>query len=82
MLDSEYKVLDFIWHSLRCYSPMYASLGMVTRIIVDELQECECTATITDDKHRDYRTIDVDNHQYRILRGADKFSPYDVKIVK
>jgi len=81
MLDNMYKVQDFIWHSLRDYSPMYASLGVVTGIIVGELEECGCRVTILDAQHRDFRIIEVDNHEYRIIRGKDKFSPYDVRII-
>ena len=81
MLDNMYKVQSFIWHVIRCYSPMYASLGLVTGIVVDELEEAGCRVTITDAQHRDFRIIDVDNHEYRIVRGKDKFSPYDVRII-
>ena len=81
MLDNMYKVQDFIWHTLRCYSPMYASLGVVTGIVVGELEEAGCRATITDAQHRDYRIIEVNDHEYRIVRGKDKFSPYDVRII-
>ena len=81
MLDNMYKIQDFIFRVIRSYSPMYASLGMVTGIVVGELEECGCRATITDAQHRDYRIIEVDNHEYRIVRGKDRFSPYDVRII-
>ena len=81
MLDNMYKICDFIWRSLRCHSPMYATLGMVTCIVVGELEECGCHVTILDAQHRDYRIIEVDGHEYRIIRGKDKFSPYDVRII-
>ena len=81
MLDNMYKVGDFIWHTLRDYSHMYASLGLVTGIVVGALEECGCRASIVDAQHRDYRIIEVDNHEYRIMRGKDRFSPYDVRII-
>ena len=81
MLDNMYKVHGFIWHVLRSYSPMYASLGLVTGIVVGELEEAGCHVTILDAQHRDYRIIEVDGHEYRIFRGKDKFSPYDARII-
>ena len=81
MLDNMYKVKDFIWRSLRCHDPMYATLGMVTCIVAGELEEAGCRVTITDAQHQDYRIIEVDDHEYRIVRGKDKFSPYDVRII-
>ena len=81
MTKNMYKIQDFIWRTLRNYSPMYASLGLVTGIVVSDLKECKCSVTVIDDTHSDYRTIEVDGHLYRIVRGKDKFSTYDVHII-
>ena len=81
MLDNMYKINDFIWHVIRCYTPMTTSLGLVTGIVVSELEECGCHVTILDAQHRDFRIIEVDGHEYRIIRGKDKVSPYDVRII-
>ena len=81
MLDNMYKVHGFMWHVLRCYTPMTTSLGLATCIVVGELEEEGCRVTITDAQHRDFRIIEVNDHEYRIFRGKDKFSPYDVRII-
>ena len=83
MLDNMYKVKDFIWRSLRIHGfcPAFTSIGLATCIVVGELEEAGCRVTITDAQHRDFRIIEVDNHEYRIVRGKDKFSTYDVRII-
>lgn len=81
MLDNMYKVGDFIWHTLRDYSPMYASISLVTGIVIGELEECGLRASVVDARHRDYRIIEVDSHKYRISRSKDNFDKYDVRII-
>ena len=81
MIDNMFKVKDFIWNSLRMIDPMYVSLGMATCVVISNLQEQGCRVNILDAQHRDYRIIEVDNHEYRIVRGKDKFSHYDVRLI-
>ena len=72
-----YRILNIIFRIVRNYSTRLYSLPQVCKQVIEELKAYGYTVTVTDDKHRGYRIIQVDGHHFKVIRWKDWLS-YDV----
>ena len=71
------NLIDRIFFFVRNYSTSTYSLPRVCREVVEELKSMGYNVRVIDDTHRDYRTILVDGHIFRIIRNK-AWCSYDV----
>lgn len=67
----DYRLLDELYFFVRDYSTRLLSLPKVTDEAVKYMKIGGYVAEVTDATHRDYRTISVDGHHFRIVRNKD-----------
>lgn len=74
---NEYDVLIEIFRFVRDYHTRTYTLPDVCRKLLKYLQDTGYQAEIVDDKHRDYKIIQVETQRYKLTRYKG-WSTYDV----
>ena len=79
-MTDTYVIDNRIFRFIMGYSIREISLPKITENLIEYIQSMGYDASIVDDKHRDYRIIEVDGHHFRIVRNKD-WLRYDSKII-
>lgn len=74
---NEYEVLIEIFRFIRDYATSAYTLPDVCRRLVKFLEGAGYDVQLTDEKHRDYKIIQVENQKYKIVRNKG-WTTYDV----
>ena len=74
------NILNIIFRTVRNYSTAICTLPQVVRQVVLDLKDYGYDATVEPGNSRDYRSIRVEGHRYRILRRRD-WLRYDVSMI-
>jgi hypothetical protein len=72
--------MDKIWRKTRDYSTATYSLPRVCREVINLLKSEGYDVSVVDDKHRDYRIIQIEDQQWKIVRN-NGWSQYDVLMI-
>lgn len=68
---NEYDILLEIFRFVRNYSTATHTLPQVFREVVRYMKDGGYNVEIVDDKHRDYKILQVEEHRYKIIRWPD-----------
>ena len=74
---NEYEVLIEIFSFLRDYAISTYTLPDVCRRLVKFMEGAGYQVQVLDEKHRDYKIIQVENQKYKIVRNKG-WTTYDV----
>lgn len=75
------NILNIIFRTVRDYSTAIYTLPQVVRQVVLNLKDYGYDPVIEPGRSRDYRTLCVAGHRYRILRHRD-WLRYDVNMIE
>lgn len=78
-MTNEYDTLIRIFRFVRDYDAHVFTLPRVLRELVQYLRDSGYTVNEIDTSHRDYKTIQVEDHQYKLIRYPE-WSTYDVRM--
>ena len=68
---NEYDILLEIFRFIRNYSTSVYTLPQVFREVVRYMKDGGYNVEIVDDKHRDYKILQVEGNSYKIIRWPD-----------
>lgn len=77
---NEYDVLLEIFRFIRDYSTSTYTLPNVCKKLTQYLRDSGYQTIVSDDTHRDYKILQVEAHQYKIIRLKDWLT-YDVQLI-
>ena len=75
---STYRLLDEIYYVIRDYTIRSITLPKLCDKVIEFMKSGGSVAAVTDDRHRDYRIVCVDNHRFKIVRYPG-WTRYDVE---
>jgi len=73
-----YRLLDEIYSVIRAYTVRSITLPALCNKVIEYEKAGGSIAFITDDRHRDYKIICVDDHRFKIVRYPG-WTRYDVE---
>ena len=76
----KYTLMDKIWRKTRDYNTATYSLPKVCREVIELLKSEGYDVLVVDEKHRDYRIIQIDDQKWRIIRNKG-WGKYDVVMI-
>ena len=66
---NKWRLIDEIYSVIRCYTVRTITLPKLCDKVIEYMKSGGSMAFVTDDRHRDYRILCIDDHRFKVYRN-------------